>query len=334
MTDATARPSCWIVTDGKAGMESQCLGLAEAIGFEAKIKRLAVRLPWRWLPPGLWHDPLRAVAPKGDALDPPWPEVLIGSGRLSVAPVLAIRRASKGRTFAIQVQDPKVEPGRFDVVVVPEHDQLRGQNVLTTKGALHRVTAARLANAGRRIVLRVSHLPRPLVAVLVGGSNRVFRMTPRWTERFASSLAAAARDCGAGLLVSPSRRTGAENQAILRRCFQGLPAEVWDGTGDNPYFGFLAVADALVVTADSVNMVSEAAATGKPVYVATPPGGSRKFQRFHESMAAAGVTRPFERSFETWSYPRLDETRRVAEEIRLRMSGMRERTAAEERRLD
>src|SRR6202008_277745 len=120
-----------------------------------------------------------------------------------------------------------------------------------------------------------------------------------------------ARREGAGLLVTPSRRTGAEGERILRERLAGVPATIGDGSGENPYFAFLALADAIVVTEDSVSMVTEAASTGKPVHVARLEGGSRNFRRFHEAMAAAGVTRPFTGALEEWSYQPPDDTARI-----------------------
>ena len=121
------------------------------------------------------------------------------------------------------------------------------------------------------------------------------------------------------LLVTPSRRTDPAGLAILRRTLEGLPAEIWDGRGDNPYLAYLGLADAFVVTCDSVNMVCEAAATGKPVHVADLPGGSEKFRRFHRAIRDAGITRPFAGEIGDWSYPPLNETARVAREVRRRL---------------
>ena len=122
-------PLVWVLHDGKAGMASQALGLAEAAGFRFVEKRLSVRRPWAWLPPQLWVGPLRAVSDAGVALAPPWPDLVIGCGRHAAMPALAIRRASGDRTFAAQIQDPRVGRGEFDLLFVPEHDRLRGPGI-------------------------------------------------------------------------------------------------------------------------------------------------------------------------------------------------------------
>jgi uncharacterized protein len=308
----------WVVSDGKVGMESQCIGLAEAMGANPIVKRIQVRRPWRWLPP-LWvPDPLASLGPKKDRLAPPWPDVLIASGRQSVAVSIAIRALSAGSTFTVQIQNPAVDPALFDAIVAPGHDRLSGPNIIATLGGMNRVTAARLAQAADRFAPRWSDLPRPLVAVMLGGSNKVYRMPARIGQKLGQDLAVLARREGAGLLVTPSRRTAPKVLEEIRRALDGLPAWIWDGSGENPYMGYLALADAIVVTADSVNMVSEAAATGKPVFVVELKGGSRKFRAFHEDLRGKGITRPFEGRLNSWHYTALHETERAAEEIRRR----------------
>jgi len=310
---------CWVLSDGKPGMENQCRGLAEALGCDPVVKRIAVRPPWSRLPPQLWWRPLAAIGPEGDQISPPWPDLLVATGRQTVAPAAAIRRLACGRTFAVQIQDPTISPRHFDLVVVPQHDRLRGDNVTTTLGALHRVTPARLAAEAPRFAGLLDSLPRPLVAVLVGGSNGAYRLTAALARELGERLAALARR-GAGLAITPSRRTGADNEAALKAGLGDAPAFVWDGSGENPYFGLLAHADTILVTGDSVSMVSEACSTGKPVYVIPLHGRSRKFDRFHAELERRGITRRFAGTLENWRYPPLDDTARVAGEIRHRLA--------------
>ena len=316
---ASASPSVWVVHDGKIGMANQVIGLAEAVGFPFAEKRLAVRAPWRHLAPQLWLNPLAALGADGDRLTPPWPDLLIACGRLAVAPALAAKRASAGHVFWVQVQDPRYARREIDLMVVPDHDPARGSNVVTTLGAVHRVTPARLAEGAQRFSPLLADLPRPIVAVLLGGDNRAYRLTEARLIALADQLAALAR-AGFGLAVTPSRRTGAVFERLLRERLEGLRAFVWDGTGANPYFGLLALADAVLVTADSVSMVSEAAATGKPVHVIDLEGGSEKFAAFHAGMRRAGITRPFTGAIESWLYTPPDDTARAASEIRRRLS--------------
>ncbi len=318
----------WVLHDGKAGMVGQALGLAEAAGFSYIEKRLAIRLPWAYLPPPLWLFPLQAAREMGKPLTPPWPDLVIACGRNTAMPALAIRRANGGRTLAAQIQNPGVGSGKFDLLVVPEHDRLRGARVIVTKGAVHRVTEARLTGERRRFPA-LGAMPRPIVSVLIGGSNGTYRLTLRRLGEIADALGALLRTNRGSALVTPSRRTGPAGLAVLRDRLKGLSAFVWDGRGDNPYFAFLALADAFLVTANSVSMISEAAATGKPVHILELDGGNAKFARFHALMRAGGITRPFVGRIEYWSYPVPNDTARAGAALRaLVMSRMEQRGPA------
>ncbi len=314
-----AAAECWVVTDGKPGMVSQALGLAEAVGLPIAEKRIAVRAPWRWLPAELWLRPFAALSEAGDRLAPPWPRLLIGCGRMSVPLSIAVRRASGGATFTVQLQDPKVAARHFDLVVPPRHDRYRAPNAIESRGALHRLTAERLAAEAARFRDRLAHLPRPLVAVLLGGSNAVYRFTAGDGRRLGEGLAELVEKSGAGLAITPSHRTDAAALAALEAALGDCPAEIWDGTGDNPYFGYLGLADAIVATCDSVSMVSEACATGKPVHVFHMAGGGAKFRAFHQGFERDGLTRPFEGRLEQWHYAPLTDTADVAAEVRARL---------------
>jgi uncharacterized protein len=307
-------PIAWVLHDGKAGMASQALGLAEATGFPFIEKRLAIRFPWACLPPQLWLMPLRAAGGAA-SLVPPWPDLVIGCGRNTAMPALAIRRASEGRTVAAQVQYPEVGHSEFDLLVVPEHDDLNGPRCVITRGAVHRVTQARLAAEKLRFP-GLAEMPRPILSVLIGGTSKAYRLTLARLGEIAEMLVAILRTDGGSVLLTGSRRTGAPGLALLRRRLKGLSAAIWDGSGDNPYFAHLALADALLVTADSVSMISEAAATGKPVHILGLDGGNAKLSRFHEAMRKAGITRPFSGRIETWSYPVPDDTARAGDTLR------------------
>jgi uncharacterized protein len=229
-----------------------------------------------------------------------------------------VKRASGGQAFWVQVQDPRSFRNEIDLIVAPRHDPAPGGNVFRTLGAVHRVTPEKLAADAARWTPTFAALSRPLVAVLIGGDNSVYRLTE---ERFGSlcdRLVALAKS-GVGLAITPSRRTGNTQSAMLQKRLAGLPAFIWDGSGDNPYFAMLGAADAIIVTADSVSMVSEAASTGKPVHIIELEGGSAKFARFHQAMREAGITRPFNGTLETWHYAPLDDTARAAAEIRRRL---------------
>ena len=299
-------PTCWVVTEGHIGLENQALGMAEALDLAPILKTVAARQPWRSLPPRAWISRVGFRALVGD-LAPPWPDAVVSCGGQAALAAYLIRRASGGRTFTIHVQKPALPAREFDALVVPKHDGLAGPNVIVTEGAVHRVTRAKLAAAAERFAARYAHLPKPRVAVLIGGSNNRYRLTAERMRMLAAQLAALAK-AGTGLMVTPSRRTEPEAARILAEALAGLPADIWDGAGDNPYFGLLALADAILVTRDSVSMTSEAVFTGKPVQVIDLDGSSRRIERFHAHMRSRGYIRRFAGALERWSYVPPDDT--------------------------
>lgn len=309
--------SCWVLTEGLAGTENQCIGLAEALGVQPVVKRAAPRSTWR----SILRLPvsLERLAPRSDALAPPWPDLLIASGRKCVGLAQSIRRASRGRTYAVFVQNPRVPEDRFDLVFAPRHDSVKGNNVFTTRGALNRVTPERLEDAAQQFADLLGGLPRPLIAVLIGGTTLRHQLDAEAARIIGERLAASAKSKGAGLAITASRRTGTAAVSALRAALGSTPAVIWTGEGENPYFGFLALADAIVVTGDSISMTSEACTTGKPVYVVPLAGrGSKRFRRFFSELEAEGVIRPFSGTFETWRYAPLRDTAEAAGELRRR----------------
>ncbi len=305
------------MTEGIAGTENQCLGVAEALSLTPLIKRIKLRSPWKQLSPYLAWGHGHALAFDSDSIAPPWPDIVIASGRKSIGIAQYIKKSSGGKTFIVQIQDPRISPGNFDLVVVPQHDPARGSNVIVTKGSLHRITPQKLAEAGEKWREKLKHLPAPRVAVLIGGNSKAHRMTSAATQKLADQILS----LNTGLMITASRRTGDENRHYLESRFRGKDnVFFWDGTGDNPYFGFLALADYIIVTEDSVSMTSESISTGKPVYVAPLEGNAKRLGLFHKSLQEQGFTRPFTGTLEAWSYTPPDDMMRVVTAIRSRLS--------------
>ncbi|HEX7776635.1 MAG TPA: mitochondrial fission ELM1 family protein, partial [Parvibaculum sp.] len=200
-------------------------------------------------------------------------------------------------------------------------------NVISTLVSPHRLTTERLRAEATRIAPAVGHLPHPRIAVLLGGTNAVYTFSEATAARVGAQLAGLADHAHAGLMVTPSRRTGEAQSRIIGEHLAGKTAVMWDGAGENPYFGYLGQADAVVVTCDSVNMVGEALFTGKPVYVIELDGGSPKFRRFLDGVYAYGAARPFAGRLESWEYAPLNATHEIADAIRRAMN-MRQTGAA------
>ena len=318
---------CWALSDGRRGMENQALGLAEAVaasgGLSIDVKTANIsgfrgRLPERLLASSI-TNPLRHLSSDSDSLASPWPDLVIGCGRNAVGLSLAIKRAgvkTGKNVVTVQTQDPRVPAKLFDLVVPPFHDELTGPCVEGILGAPHRVTPDRLSEEARIWKASVANLPSPLVAVLIGGASRAYEMTGEATQLLCDQLLALRGTLDCGLVITASRRTGPANEKILRTRLRGTGIWFWDGTSENPYFGMLALADHILVTSDSTNMVTEAASTGKPVHVIHLPGGNEKFTRFHRSMETRGLTRTFRGALESWTYEPLNEAARIAPRIR------------------
>lgn len=310
----------WLITDGKAGMDVQARGVADALGLDYDMMRVEPRGFYKVMAPYGPVDSREAFGKPGSRFAPPWPEVAIATGRASIPYIRAIKRAAGASTFTVVLQDPKTGPRTADLIWVPAHDKRRGPNVITTLTAPHSFTAERLAALRANIPQEIGALPSPRVTVVLGGKNAVYKFTDEDDARLCAALASLAR-LGASFLITPSRRTHQRLINAAEVATRDAPRIFWDGSGSNPYPGFLAHADMLVVTADSVNMTGEACATGKPVYVFEPSRGSAKFRRFHKALSEAGATRRLpERleSLESWDYAPLDSAASIAAEIERR----------------
>ncbi|MGN6424799.1 MAG: mitochondrial fission ELM1 family protein [Asticcacaulis sp.] len=313
--------SLWAVSDGRAGIENQALGLAEAVArltpAEITVKRLRYQPLWDRLPTALKLWPDAMLRGGSDRIEPPYPDIWIGCGRASLPHALRMRERSGGKSFVVQLQDPKTDLKPYDLVIAPEHDHVDGANVLSLLGSTHRVTPERLAAAYEMWRDRIDALPRPRVAVLVGGRSKAFDLDADHAVLMARDIRAAIEKAGGSVLLTVSRRTPPAARAVISDGLRGLPGVIYDGGGDNPYFAFLHAADRFLVTEDSVNMATEAAATGKPVQIVSLPrrtlGGGAKFEDFHESLRACGVSHPFEDHLSGDPYPPLNETARAAQ---------------------
>lgn len=317
--------SIWAVSDGRSGIENQALGLAEAVARLVPAEIAVKRATWKGslgrLPTRLLNlAPRSLLSPSSDAIEAPWPDLWIGSGRACLPLSIGVRRWSKGRTFVVQTQDPRLPASLFDLVVPPKHDRLTGENVLPITGSPHRVTPERLAAEAERFADVIGPLPGPRVAILIGGKSRAFDLPPRRAETLAKALDVALAQEGASVLATFSRRTPAPAKAIFAEHLARRPGVVWNGEGANPYFAFLAAADVILVTEDSINMAAEAASTGKPIFVLPMQGGSARIRRFHTDLESRGAARPFGGLFHRWSYEPLRETDRAAAEIVRRLT--------------
>lgn len=314
----------WVLDDPRTGTAAQAIGIAERLGRPFR------RIPLAWN----WKSRVAALAPGGslmgvatdgffEAHDENMPHLVISAGRRS-APVALWLRARYGCRL-VHCMSPGLSGlfrrDLFDLLVIPAHDRpAPAPNVMPVLGAPHRVSPLALTQAELAWHERLAHLPHPRIALLVGGPVRSVGMPPALAHTLGRGVAQLAVTMGGTVMATTSRRTGDEAADALA---VGLGPAMhtlyrWGEPDENPYMGFLATADVIVVTADSVSMISEACATEAPVYVALPELAGPRHRALVESLAQAGQVRPFVHSLAAWERTPLDESGRVADEIRRR----------------
>ncbi|MGA9334234.1 MAG: mitochondrial fission ELM1 family protein [Rudaea sp.] len=319
-----ASAPAWVVSDGIAGNERQALALARALDLQPQVLRIDLRAPWSWFAPRLTlAASLALCAPMRSRMHAPWPALAIGCGRQSALVTRLLRSASAGKTFTVQILDPRIDPGRFDVVVTPGHDGLRGENVIQTVGALNGVDTAWLAEGLAQFPF-LWQLPQPRTAVLLGGPRRGLALDGAWVDTLLTRVATLTQRDGGSVMIACSRRTPDAWRARVRGTLAAGCMHYWidERDGRNPYQGYLAAADRIVVTPDSVNMLSEACATGKPVLTLLPPDAGGKLARFHAALAGAGRVHALEDNVDISTLSAvapLRELNDVATQIRARL---------------
>jgi mitochondrial fission protein ELM1 len=304
-----------VLTDGHAGNVRQARALADALGLPMQGTTLQARAPWKWAAPRSLPGSHAAF---GDALADIGPDVIaIGCGRRAA---LATRIARMRGARAVQILDPRIDPRHWDIVVVPEHDRLRGANVLTLLGSLNPVGDAWLG-AARAAFAELAHLPQPRTALLVGGPTSSLRVGAREFDRWLAMVRHAIERDGGSVLATTSRRTPPAFVAAMRRRLVGLPGLVWTGSvdGRNPYAALLGWADRIVCSADSVNMLSEAAATTVPVHAAGLALARGRAGRFVQALAERGRIRALDDTLSPFEAVPLRETVRIAAQVRERL---------------
>jgi mitochondrial fission protein ELM1 len=291
----------WGITGGRRGNDVLVEGVATALlgakdGDDFRLIHTDLRAPYKWLAPYRLAERAAKADPQiehhiksGD-----WPDMVIASGRQAVPHARYIKRASGGRVFTVFLQNPLINPKHFDLVWAPEHDRLNGPNVMSTLLSPHGMTLEGLIGEARNLQGRL--LPsQPLgkvVTVLIGGPNAVYPFKEDEMRALVSGLARLA-EAGHQLLITLSRRSPETYQTLLRQKLPGGSYFLWDSKGANPYRAMLGLADHIIVTGDSVNMVGEACLPGVPVHVFGLRGGSAKFRRFHKAVLDNGYVLPF-----------------------------------------
>ena len=299
----------WCLTAGSVGHEAQCLGIFETLGLDPVIKRVN--------PKGKWYRNLAPIGPAEAHPDiiQPWPDLLISAGRQALPYVRQIRRRSRGCTFVAVLQKPGLPSCWFDFIWTPLHDKLSGSNVLSTITPPNRLFVDKVAEDAIKYQNIIVNLPKPIVTVLLGGPSRSFQFDLQTAEKFANDLVQLHNNTGCGFLITPSYRTGDTLINYFSHRLAHIPAIIANLNIENPYLGYLGVADFIIVTADSINMLGEAAFTGRPVYAYPVPYRHHKFLTFYQNLIDYGAMRWFNGNLEHWHYEPLNATPQIANEI-------------------
>jgi mitochondrial fission protein ELM1 len=318
----------WVLVDEYSGNASQCLGVAEALGLQYEVKRVAYNRLAR-LPNSLLGSKIFHITPESAArIHPPWPDIIIASGRRTVPVGRYVKRKSLDNVFLVQVMWPGAPTSDLDLISTPHHDNIGGrQDIVRTLGAPHNINEPELAAASARWVESLAGLSRPRIAVLVGGDTRRTKFSLTMARDLARDCSKISSLLGGSLMVSTSRRT---NAAASRVFVNNLEGETqifnWQERYDqNPYLGYLACSDAVIVTGDSMSMCTESCATGRPVFIFAPPGlATEKHRRLHENLYEYGAARPFpggpvSKNFLNWTYPPINDAALISNEIRRRV---------------
>ena len=317
---ARSRGGIVALSDGRAGNARQAMALAAALAPDAVEQVLQPRAPWRWLAPRRLPGDRAAFGPGFSTLLAAPPALAVGCGRQAA---LATRLLRGRGARVVQVLDPRLPTRHWDLVVAPEHDGLRGDNVITLAGSLHPVDEAWLARA-RTTFASLAELPSPRIAVLVGGPSAHADFDVAGFGALMDAVEAIALHEGGSVLAAASRRTPQAVRDALRARPRRAPTLAWadDRDGANPYAGMLAWADRIACTADSVNMLSEACATAAPVYVQRPEALGGRPRRFVDDLLARGRIRPLAGDAAPFAAVPLRETARVAAEVRRRLAAL------------
>ena len=316
-TRPSSSPLVWTLTSGIAGCDVIVRGVAQALGWRTRARTIrATRLsrclaPWAGVERRQWQQ----------FLGEPPPQLLLSIGRHTVPYARAFKRHFGARLFVAVMQNPRLAPRHFDLVWAPAHDRVRGANVLSTLTSPHDLRAGDLQDQARALKARLpADFPTRRLGVLVGGPNGSYRFAEREAAALADALRHQAR-AGWGLCIMFSARTPDFLPPLFKQILRGAPA-IFGGPheADNPYRGVLGLADRFLVTPDSVNMMGEAAFTGRPIHLARLRGGTAKFHRFHAQLVACGAARWFEGRLENWSYSPLNSTEEIAAQIRRALS--------------
>tara|TARA_B100000676_G_C18043457_1_gene826456 strand:- start:39 stop:1022 length:984 start_codon:yes stop_codon:yes gene_type:complete len=319
--------SIWNLIDDRAGNQSQCLGVSEALGLKYEIRDLKYT-PAAALPNFIMGETFSGLTASSRVnLIEPWPDLIIAAGRRCSPVARHIKTLNNGNTYLVQIMYPgNTGLDEFDLVCTPRHDEIQSrENIFHITGAPHRITQDRLRTARQNWLGRLDHLPNPRIALIVGGSTKRRIFTKQMASELGAAASKMAEDVGGSLMVTTSRRSNDSVDALIDKIKAPAMIFKWGDEGENPYLGFLAAAEGVIVTGDSVSMCSEAVATTGPVWIYAPKElTTRKHGILHEQLVEGGYAKFLNAeggtSFDQWEHPPLNAAKQISNEIKRRLN--------------
>ncbi len=303
-----------LLTEGMHGMISQVEGMAKALNTEYSHKIVRLSFPWNLVPPKF--TPISNIILKDKIYidDNEIPDLIISCGRKSVVPSIFLKRKNS-KIFTIHIQDPKVSYKNFDAIVAPEHDNLKGDNIYQSKGAIHYITEQEISKARQYLVDKIKS--EKVVSLILGGPNKYYSFSSDQIINIFNQIKSIFVSDGYKVIIIPSMRTPKKiiNLAIKE---MGLCGYVVNKIDKKAYLSAYALANYVIVTCDSTSMISEAATSGKPIFVAhmETKKNNYRFKRFFELFKQMGITRDLGEQVENWTYNKHNEAQRIAIELK------------------
>ncbi len=301
-----------LLTEGMHGMISQAEGLAKALDLDFIHEKIEINNFWKLFPPKV--TPIQDFVFK-NRINTQF-DIVISCGRKSVIPSIYLKKKFRNKIMNIHIQEPKVLLNNFDFIVAPEHDELKGENVLTSKGAVHYLTNDELDKNENYLKSRIdSH--KKIVTLIIGGPTKYYDYNNQVLESIFSKIEQNFLKNNYQLIVIPSMRTP---QSIIDKAktFFDSSQIIIHNVDKKAYLSGLKISDHIIVTCDSTSMISEAAITGKPIYVAQMPAikNDHRFKFFFNLFESLNIIKPLNNSIENWTYTKLNETNRIAEKLK------------------
>ena len=303
-----------LLTEGMHGMISQVEGMAKALNTEYSHKIVRLSFPWNLIPPKFTPVSQIVLKDKIYITNTEVPDLIISCGRKSVIPSIVLKRKNP-KIFTIHIQDPKVNFRNFDAIVAPEHDDLKGENIYNSKGAIHYITELEISKARQYLADKIKS--EKIVSLILGGPNKYYSFNSDQIINIFNQIKSIFVSDGYKVIIIPSMRTPKEivNLAIRE---MGSCGHVVNKVDKQAYLSAYALANFVIVTCDSTSMISEAATSGKPIFVAHMKAkkNNYRFKRFFELFKQMGITRDLGEKVENWTYNKHNEAQRIALELK------------------